>query len=223
MKKWMLVNRFGLLSVYLSRISWKELHRTIWNGRGCVIGEIIWEIRRERNTKNNVNLEFRWRLKRLRHSQLRHSHEDIYYGNDSEDEEDDSDICYCDECVNVGLCSILWIGYLCCKHAIVHLFCCFAESNSPNWTDNLFMAAIIYLLHVFFVCFRVTLTCAEAIQTMASIPTVVRRRIPANRCWWVFAPWRKRHNPNRWPKFWRDFVNSTIYIWPSSKKTLSWR
>lgn len=43
-----------------------------------------------------------WRLKRLRHSQLRHSHEDIYYGNDSEDEDDDESICYCDECVNVG-------------------------------------------------------------------------------------------------------------------------
>lgn len=45
-----------------------------------------------------------WRLKRLRHSQLRHSHEDIYYGSnsDDEDDDDDSDICYCDECVNVG-------------------------------------------------------------------------------------------------------------------------
>lgn len=45
-----------------------------------------------------------WRLKRLRHSQLRHSHEDIYYGNNSGDDEDDDDddICYCDECVNVG-------------------------------------------------------------------------------------------------------------------------
>lgn len=44
-----------------------------------------------------------WRLKRLRHSQMRHSNEDIYYGNDSEEDEDDDDICYCDECVNVGL------------------------------------------------------------------------------------------------------------------------
>lgn len=34
---------------------------------------------------------------------MRHSHEDIYYGNDSEEDEDDDDICYCDECVNVGL------------------------------------------------------------------------------------------------------------------------
>ncbi|XP_055304487.1 inositol hexakisphosphate and diphosphoinositol-pentakisphosphate kinase isoform X13 [Sitodiplosis mosellana] len=47
-----------------------------------------------------------WRLKRLRHSQLRHSHEDIYYGHDSEEEDDDEDICYCDECVNgdIDLC-----------------------------------------------------------------------------------------------------------------------
>lgn len=44
-----------------------------------------------------------WRLKRLRHSQLRHSHEDIYYGSNSDDEDDDDDdLCYCDECVNVG-------------------------------------------------------------------------------------------------------------------------
>lgn len=45
-----------------------------------------------------------WRLKRLRHSnsQLRHSHEDIYYGNDSEEDEDDEDLCFCDECLNVG-------------------------------------------------------------------------------------------------------------------------
>lgn len=43
-----------------------------------------------------------WRLKRLRHSQLRHSHEDIYYGNSDDEDDDDDDICYCDECVNVG-------------------------------------------------------------------------------------------------------------------------
>lgn len=46
-----------------------------------------------------------WRLKRLRHSQMRHSHEDIYYGYDSDEDDDDDDICYCDECVNVGFCS----------------------------------------------------------------------------------------------------------------------
>ncbi|XP_031625387.1 inositol hexakisphosphate and diphosphoinositol-pentakisphosphate kinase isoform X4 [Contarinia nasturtii] len=47
-----------------------------------------------------------WRLKRLRHSQLRHSHEDIYYGHNSDDEDDDDDICYCDECVDgdIDLC-----------------------------------------------------------------------------------------------------------------------
>lgn len=41
-----------------------------------------------------------WRLKRLRHSQMRHSHENIYYDY-NEDDEDDDDICFCDECVNV--------------------------------------------------------------------------------------------------------------------------
>lgn len=54
-----------------------------------------------------------WRLKRLRHSQLRHSHEDIYYGNnsDDEDDDDDDDICYCDECVNVGDLFLIESGY----------------------------------------------------------------------------------------------------------------
>lgn len=41
-----------------------------------------------------------WRLKRLRHAQMRHSHENIYYDY-NEDDEDDDDICFCDECVNV--------------------------------------------------------------------------------------------------------------------------
>lgn len=41
-----------------------------------------------------------WRLKRLRNNQMRHSHENIYYDSNEEDE-DDGDICFCDECVNV--------------------------------------------------------------------------------------------------------------------------
>lgn len=45
-----------------------------------------------------------WRLKRFAHPQLRHSHEDIYYGHasDEEEDDDDDDICYCDNCLNVG-------------------------------------------------------------------------------------------------------------------------
>lgn len=41
-----------------------------------------------------------WRLKRLRHSQTRHSNDDLYYSY-SDDEFDDDDICYCDDCMNV--------------------------------------------------------------------------------------------------------------------------
>lgn len=41
-----------------------------------------------------------WRLKRLRHSQARHSNDDLYYSY-SDDEYDDDEICYCDDCMNV--------------------------------------------------------------------------------------------------------------------------
>lgn len=42
-----------------------------------------------------------WRLKQLRRPNARHSHENVSNGSAADDEDDDEDICYCDECVNV--------------------------------------------------------------------------------------------------------------------------
>lgn len=75
-----------------------------------------------------------------------------------------------------------------------------------------------------YVCgYRATSICAEAIPMNASTRTAVDHRIPGSRCWLAFAPWPKRPNPNRWRRYWRDFVNSTTSIWSSLKRRSFWR
>lgn len=58
---------------------------------------------------------------------------------------------------------------------------------------------------------------------MVSIQIVAPHQIPENRCWLASVRWQRKHNPNRWQRYWHDCENSTTFTWLFSKKKSFWR